>query len=401
MKRVTVIGCGPGNPALLTMRAGEALKNAGLVIGSERLIADFAPLYTGERTACYRPDDIARLIRESPHMDICVLMGGDVGFYSGAKKLYPLLDNMETETICGISSVQYLAAKLCRSWQNMRLVSAHGIPCDAVCDVLSSPETFFLTGGAVTPAIICRQLFESGMQGLHVTVGERLSFPDERLVSGTPVELMGMDFHAFSVVLVDNPAATDRFVTHGLSDDAFIRGDAPMTKREIRSVALSMLEIDASDILYDIGAGTGSVAVEMAYQARKGRVYAIERDESTFALLNRNREKHGAFNIAGIHGTAPEALEPLPAPNAAFIGGSGGGMPEILDLLMQKNPEVRLVLTAVTLETLTQALATLEKLGYETQTVQIAASRAEKVGAYHMMKAQNPVFIIAGRPKDA
>lgn len=399
MKQISIIGAGMGNPNLLTLEAKSALGQARLVVGSGRLMEDFASFTKGERAAAVKAEDIAALVRESTHESICILMSGDIGFYSGARKLYSLLDKFDLRTIPGITSVQYFAARLRRSWQDMHLVSAHGLSCDAVAEVLAHRETFFLTGGEITPAAVCAQLADAGMHHVAITVGERLSFPDEAIVTGTPEALRSRSFHSLSVLLADNPAPRSGPAVHGLPDAAFLRGQAPMTKREIRSVALSMLAVRFDDVLWDVGAGTGSVSVEMALQADHGHVYAVEKKEEAVALLCQNRHKHGAWNLTCVQGEAPQALEPLPAPDAVFIGGSGGELDEIMGLALRKNPSARIVVTAVTLETLTLAREAFKRHSLANQeVVQVAVSRAETVSSYHMMKAQNPVFILSGGP---
>lgn len=399
MKRVRIIGCGAGNPALLTGEAQAAIKEAELIVGSHRLMVDFSSLYRGEARSSINPQEIAGIIEKSEYRNICVLMSGDTGFYSGAKQLTALLGREQVELLPGISSVQLLAARLGRSWQGMRLVSAHGTDCNAVAEVMNHAETFFLTGGGETPTTLCGQLCKAGIHGLTVTVGERLSLPEERILSGPPEQFAESEFDSLTVLLVDNPGYDSALpVTPGLPDSAFARGKVPMTKREVRAVALSMLEVQRGDILWDVGAGTGSVSVELAQLACRGAVYAVERNPEAWPLLEENRERHGVYNLDLIQGDAPGILRALPAPDAVFIGGSGGELPEILRLIKEKNPTVRVVITAVTVETLSLGLAELEQQGFgDIELVQLAVSRGESVGAYHMMKAQNPVWILSGR----
>jgi precorrin-6Y C5,15-methyltransferase (decarboxylating) len=199
-------------------------------------------------------------------------------------------------------------------------------------------------------------------------------------------------------MLVENNKTIERpVVTHGIKDVLFERGQVPMTKNEIRSISLSKLQLRPGDIVYDVGAGTGSVSVEMALQAYEGSVYAVEFNEEALDLIRRNAEKFGAWNLEVVAGKAPEALADLPAPDRAFIGGSKGNLAEILELLVKKNPKIRVVVNAITLETMAEALEQFRKLGFEDiDVVQIFAAHGKAAGSYHMMQGQNPVFIISG-----
>ena len=183
---------------------------------------------------------------------------------------------------------------------------------------------------------------------------------------------------------------------HGIPDSAFIRDKVPMTKEEIRTVSLSKLRLGRDSVCYDIGAGTGSVSVEMALRAPYGKVFAIEKKELAFELLKKNKKKFAAENLILIQGTAPEALEELPAPDQVFIGGSSGNMRQILELLLQKNPQVRIVINCIALETVAETLNCIKELAVtDTEIVQVSVSKAKEIGSYHMMMGENPIYIIS------
>lgn len=182
----------------------------------------------------------------------------------------------------------------------------------------------------------------------------------------------------------------------GIPDQEFIRGDIPMTKQEVRILALVKARIGAAATVIDIGAGTGSLSVEAALLAPQGRVFAIEKQEEGAALIRANAAKFGAANIEVITGDAPGALAGLPAADAIFIGGSGGRLADILaaaDRLLK--PGGRLIVTAVTVETLQQALASLDdQAGYQTEAAGVQITRLRRAGAKHLFQANNPVYII-------
>lgn len=180
-----------------------------------------------------------------------------------------------------------------------------------------------------------------------------------------------------------------------MNDNAFIRGKVPMTKSEVRAISISKLSLSLDSILYDIGAGTGSVSVESAMQLPFGMVYAVEQKEEAIELIHKNREKFGVDNIEVVRGHAPDALVSLKTPTHAFLGGTSGEVEEILKLLLKKNPGIRIVMNVAALESLAQAMASLKRLSIEPEVVSVQIARAEKAGTYHLMKALNPVYILS------
>ena len=174
-----------------------------------------------------------------------------------------------------------------------------------------------------------------------------------------------------------------------------------MTKEEVRELAIAKLQIRRDDVIWDVGAGTGSVSVEAALAASAGRVYSIEKDDAALELLARNKERFGTSNLHIVSGTAPEALDGLPAPDRVFIGGSSGKLARIVEKALTANPHVRLCITAITLETLIEALSLIERFSLENaDVVQVSVARARELAGYHMMRAHNPIYILcADGPK--
>lgn len=393
--KVYLIGVGMGNPDTLTVGAKRAIEESGLLIGGKRLLEPFATLPC-ERRELVLPDDIAAALDGASCAQASVLLSGDVGFYSGAAKLYEKLDGHDVEVIPGISSLAYFCAKLRTPWQDAALVSAHGREHNAVGVIQSSTKTFCITGGKTKVSDICAALVERGLGGLKVAAGERLSYDDERIVLGTAEELAGMEFPDLAVMLVENPRPIERaFGAPSLPDSAFERGKAPMTKEEVRALAIAKLRISPDHVVWDVGAGTGSVSIEAARAANRGTVYAIEKNPDALELHARNRDALGAANMMIVAGSAPEALEDLPAPDRVFIGGSSGNMAAIVACATRKNPAVRICATAVTLETIADLMTCLRDNGVEAaDIVQLSVSRADEIGAYHLMRAENPIHLV-------
>ena len=182
-----------------------------------------------------------------------------------------------------------------------------------------------------------------------------------------------------------------------MRDEWFIRGEIPMTKSEVRAVSVSKLELCRDNIVYDIGAGTGSVSVEAALKVPEGHVYAFEQKEEGCALIRANAEKAGVKNLTVVPGKAPESLYGCPAPDRVFLGGSSGNMEEILDLVTELNPAVQIVINVIALESLSQAMEWFRKKGWEPEVVCMQVSRAAKRGPYHMMQAQNPIYVLTAQ----
>lgn len=395
--KIYLIGVGLGNPDTMTLEARRAIEECPVLIGAPRLLQ---PWPEKRCIALIAAAQIAQAIEELDVPCVGVLLSGDVGFYSGAKNLYPLLTGHQVVTIPGVSSVQYLCAKCQTTWQDVHLISAHGRTHNAPGEIQSHSKSFVLTGGDYRAGDLCAALTEWGMADTEVTVGERLSYPEERIVRGTARELAGQAFDSLAAVLVYNPHPIRQvWAAPGLEDDAFARDKVPMTKAEIRALAIAKLRIEASHTVWDVGAGTGSVSAECAYAAREGQVYAVERKPEAVALLEKNKARLGLTNLFVVEGTAPQALEALPSPDRVFLGGTAGNMEQILGLALEKNPAARIVATAVTLETIAEALRCFAAFNLDAQVVQVAVTRTRRVGGYHMMDAQNPVWIVSGEAR--
>ena len=391
-KRVVMAGIGMGSEDTRTQGVLRAVRESECVIGARRMVQS---VDTAGKRVCEAvlAKDIANIIRTGPELSYTVLLSGDTGFYSGAKSLLRELgDEVETEVMPGIGSLTYFCARLKRPWEDVRAISLHGRECDFIREVKNNAAVFSLLGGDSGAKEALRRLIDAGLGSVRVYVGENLGYPEETITCGTAQELAEKDFASLSVLLVENDAADLTPVTYGLPDDAFDRDKVPMTKEEVRSICVSKLALGRGSVVYDVGSGSGSVSVECSLVAYRGKVYAIEQKDTAIELTRQNAEKFGLVNLEVVPGSAPEALIPLPPPTHAFIGGSSGNMSQIVDLLLKKNPDVRIVATAVTLETLAE-LTALAKEFRVSESVEIQVNRPRSVGHYHLFNAQNPVYI--------
>ena len=393
--KVTLAGMGSGTWETLTMQAQEKLAASQAVIGAPRLLAALPPECKAQRFPAVAQDEILARLQALDCARAAVVFSGDSGFYSGARLLLPFLreQGYATEVLPGLSSVQMLSARLGRPWQDWRLVSAHGVDCDAVAEVMHGQPVFFLTGGSLDPAALCAQLAEAGLDSLPVTVGENLFCPDEAVIRGTAGELAGRTFASLSVLLAEPAPPMPRHIP-GWPDSWFIRGHAPMTKQMIRAAALGKLAVTPRDVCWDVGAGTGSVSIELAAGTR--RVYAVECMPEACALIRENRARHNAWNLTLVEGRAPAALEGLPPPDVVFIGGTRGELSAIVDAVLAKNPSARLCITAIALETLQTVMTAMTAHGIEAEVTQMSVSWTKATGGLHLLTANNPVFLITG-----
>ena len=320
-QKVTLLGIGMGSPKTLTLSGQEAVRNADLIVGAKRM-ADAVRFVGQDFLYEYRSKEISEYLKAHPeYTKVVVALSGDVGFYSGAKKLVELL-GPETEMICGISSVVYFMSKIGLSWDDAKIVSAHGKACNLISLIRTNRKVFSILGTGDGVRQLAEKLTFYGMGDVVLHVGENLSYDNEKILAKPARELVSYEGDPLSVICAYNPGAELDLATHGLPDEEFIRGKAPMTKTEVRTVSLSKLRLPKDAICYDIGAGTGSVSVEMALRASEGAVYAIEKKEDALALLHENKKKFALDHMYIVPGTAPEALEELPVPTHAFIGGS-------------------------------------------------------------------------------
>ena len=398
-RKITIVGIGMGTPEGMTVEAVNVVSEADLLVGAKRMIEsvcseakDVLEEYSADRIMAYVDE-------HKEYSNIVVLVSGDVGFYSAAKNLIEKINDSsyELDVKCGISSMVYMCSRLHTSWQDACPISAHGRDVNVVGAVRRNKKVFSLLNGSKGAEEMCSQLIRYGLDDVTVTIGQDLGCDNEIFITGHPSELKGKVDSELCVALIENQYySTSNPI--GIPDEEFIRGDAPMTKSEVRALSVAKLKLCDDSVVYDVGAGTGSVSVEMALVAVNGKVYAVEKEEVSIELIEQNKLKFKVPNLDIRCGFAPEALEHLPAPTHVFIGGSSGNLKEILQCILKKNSKVRIVINSVTLETLAETSDCIRELGLiEEEITNISVSKARKLGKYHLMTAQNPVYIAVCR----
>ena len=391
---IYLIGTGMDGDNTLTKEAREATERSDVLVGAARMTEPFQKL--GKPVfVSWRYEEITAFLNDCPYDSAAVLMSGDCGFFSGAEKLSAMLSGHETSIIPGIASPVYLAARIKKPWKDMRFVDLHGKSANVVRNVCRSEYCFFLLGGETGAEDICRRLVSYGMGDIKVFVGENMGRENERIVSGTAEELSCQSFEKLSVMITENPGF-EKGVRYGIPDDRFLRSDIPMTKSEIRAVVMSKLSPGESSAVWDIGCGTGSVSVECALCCTNGTVYSVDKKPEALELTVRNSVLFRCDNIVPVGGDIRDRIGDLPRPDAVFIGGASGRTDDIVSAAAADGNTPAIVITAVSLETLSEAVSALEKNGFYANVTEIAVTRTKRLGTHTMLSALNPVFIIEG-----
>jgi precorrin-6Y C5,15-methyltransferase (decarboxylating) len=400
--RLYIIGVGPGDPAQLTFAAAEAIRAADCVVAADRHICLVPENKKLLKLGCFE-ETFGNIERALNCGSAAVLVSGDTGIYS----LTPLLrkrfqGKAEILTLPGVSSPQYLCAAVGERWDDAAILSVHGreIAEARILDAVDrNARAIFLCGPDKTPQWLCRLLNDNGLGGVRVTVGERLSYSDQTITTGPASELADKKFDALSVVLTLNSAPWKKINTRPRDKD-FLRTEVPMTRECVRSAVVDMLELAQDSVLWDIGAGTGSVSAASAMQCRDGAVFAVEQKDAAAELIRNNMRKFHLHNVKVIAGDALEVIQSLQKPTHVFIGGSGAELPEIINFAARLGAGIRIVVSSVTLKTYSLAAELLSGERFEAfEAQQISVSSAKKVGGSVIMAAQNPVTLFAAVTK--
>jgi precorrin-6Y C5,15-methyltransferase (decarboxylating) len=381
-----------------------------VLVGGRRHL-DLFPEHPGEKVPLESPlSEAVELIgRISRNRRMAVLASGDPLFFGIGGRLSQAFGKERLFFIPNVTSLQVLCARICRPWGDVEAVSMHGRPGaapigDIVEKLKRGGKIAVFTDPSHTPAWIAGMLVRSGAPGCEFVVAEDLGGPCEK-VSLLPLsEAAAGKFSGLNLVLIlpvpRSPAdqKSEQVEIFGFKESEFAHEAGLITKMEVRAVALALLRLGPGQILWDIGAGTGSVSIEASRIAPLGRVFAVEKNESRHAMLLENLEKFGATGIEAVCGGAPEALEGLPDPDRVFIGGSGEALDEILDEVCGRIlPGGVVVQTVVLLETLERVRRFWNRSGWEVSVTQLQVSRSVPTGKDLRLEALNPVFIVSSR----
>jgi precorrin-6Y C5,15-methyltransferase (decarboxylating) len=405
-KAVTVVGIGDDGCKGLTARARDAIMAATWLVGGERHLA-FFPEFAGERIVLGRGttinaalDRIAKLCVEN---NVCVLASGDPLFYGVGGLVIQKIGAEHVAVIPHPTSIQWACAHAGIKWDDATVLSLHGRERTGfVTRLRTLAKAAVLTDADNHPAALAQYLIDHGVgdQDFGAIVCENLCGPGERIRRFTLSALAEMtDIGPLNVLLLlrPDPAWVPPPVLPFLPEDAYAKRmpkKGLITKREIRTLSLAALAIRPRSVIWDVGAASGSIAIEAAMLAREGRVYAIEVDPESVAICRDNVRALGVDNVEVVGGRAPEALLALEAPDAVFIGGSKGSMDAIIDLAWSRlRPGGRLVVNAITLENVNEAYQALRARDPELEVTLVQIARAEPLAHYLRYEALNPIQI--------
>jgi precorrin-6B C5,15-methyltransferase / cobalt-precorrin-6B C5,C15-methyltransferase len=407
LAKIHIIGVGGDGSAGMTARARELLGAAELVLGSETTLNLVGPTKAERVRIGSDLHEIVQLLEANlGRKRIVVLAGGDPLFYGVARYLCDRLGKDHFEVLPHVSSMQLAFARIKESWEEAYLTNLANHPLENVLDRIRTAETVGLfTSATEDPPAIARQLLVRGLDYFRAYVCENLGGPDERVTQGELAEIAEMEFAPLNVMILrrkpdrpDQPRTTARFRRFGNPDDVFTQSrpkSGLITQAEVRAIALAQLDIHPGNVVWDIGAGSGSVAIECAQLAEPGTVYAIEQDAADYHLILANAEMFGVKNVKAIHGTAPAVFAGLPAPDAIFVGGTKEVTRLIEAAYRALRPAGRLVVNVATLERLSATYDQLKALAHPVQLLMVNIARGMEQLETLRFEAVNPTFVLA------
>jgi precorrin-6Y C5,15-methyltransferase (decarboxylating) len=399
MKKIYVIGAGVEGQEGFPRRVLELIGKADLLLGGERQLELF-PDFPGERvTIGSNLGEVVERLKKNERRAV-VLASGDPLFFGIGRYLLRNLPDEELEFVPNVSSVQYAFAKIKEPWDDAVFVSAHGRGLKGAVDrIVANDKAAVLTDEENTPKAIAAELIERGRDGYAAWLCENLGTAEERIIATDVKGLLEIEAAPLNVLILikEYEAGGDEYVpTLGIPDEEFASIKKLITKEEIRVVTLAKLKLRHDMTLWDLGAGSGSVSIEADHLLPNGRIFAVERNPQCIEFIKENLNKFNARHVTLVEGEAPECLETLPDPDRVFIGGSGGNLWEILEAVDLRLPaEGRVVINAVTLDTLTAATEYFDNAGYQVEVTTVNIARTRPLTDYKMFEAYNPVYIIA------
>ncbi|WP_394154286.1 precorrin-6y C5,15-methyltransferase (decarboxylating) subunit CbiE [Vibrio maritimus] len=399
---ITVVGVPEDGCVSLSSKAVNAVSQARVVAGHPRHLAWF-PQFKGlflDMTDGFS-SWLLQVIEESAEGGVVVLASGDPLFFGIGTTLLKQLPKQELAFIPSHSSPQLAFSRLGISWPRAQYLSLHGRELIGIVSQMQSAELYvLLTDGTNTPQRIASHLVEFHQLQWKLSVCEQLGSVEERITSFSVEELANCqhDFDSLNIIVAER-LVDIRWGGHGqfASDHSFAKRtpkNGLITKESIRNLAITQLKVQAEDVVWDIGAGSGSIAIEAAKFAVEGMVYAVECNAECFDVIDANRRSHATDNVQLIKHKAPAGLTELPPPNAVFIGGSRGQMNDILELCWERlHSHGRMVVSAVTFDTASEVYQWLRTNSVDFDVQLINISHLQPLAHYHRYQAENPIHL--------
>jgi precorrin-6Y C5,15-methyltransferase (decarboxylating) len=398
--RVLVVGVGDDGPAGLPPGVLRRVHRADLLVGGRRHLEMFSDVAAERLAIAGGLEDVVQQVdAASAERQVVVLASGDPCFFGIGPLLASRLGRERVEIVPHVSSVALAFARLGLAWHDARVVSAHGRPLDqAVRASHGARKLAVLTDEANTPAVVAEAMLTAGADDARTWVFEHLGGARERQTASTLRRLRCETFEPLNVLVVPDLTWTARCrsIGFGLAESTYEHTAGQITKAEVRAISLSKLRLRPGGVLWDVGAGSGSLAIEAAGLAPGLRVYAVERSEKRLPLLRRNVDRLvTGGNVTVIEGTAPGALGSLPDPDAVFVGGSGGRLLEILEAARcRMRSSGRIVANLVTFEHQAAIFDWARSRSLTAEVVQIGVARGTDVVGLTRLQAENPVTIV-------
>lgn len=398
---VTVFGMGvEGRMSLPDHRQADILKMDELW-GSQRFLNEW-PEFMGKKVifSSHLTAQLEELRSRKEGEKIALLASGDPGFFGISNTLVNLLGEADVRIYPGLSSLQIAFARVSLPWHDAVLTSVHARPLIELIGLARRHlKLGILTDPRNSPTVISSRLIAAGIPDCRAIVFENLGMQTEKITDTSLSLISKQSFAPLNVmILIQNPKALSPCKSR--CDDDYEHQSGLITKRDVRLIALDRLGLMPDSCAWDIGAGSGAVAIEMAELAWQGQVYAIEKSSVQIEFIHRNKSRFGAFNLNIIPGEAPQVLTGLPAPQAVFIGGSGGKIVEILEFLLQlEGLDCRLAANFTLLENLNQAMQWFDARKIDAELTACSFSYGQKVGKGTRLNPMNPVYTLSARIK--
>lgn len=407
-EKVFIVGIGDDGLVGLSEQARRTLQEAELIFGSEHMLALLPPIRCEKVTVGTDLREVAqRIERNLSRKRMVVLAGGDPLFYGTARYLCDRVGKEHFDVVPHVSSMQLAFARVKESWEDAYLTNLAGRSIEEVVDRVRTAEKVGLfTSEDCSPEEFARELLRNEIDYFRAYVCENLGSPDERVTQGELDEIAEMAFAPLNVMILtrkpgraDRARPAERLRLFGNADEVFLQSRPRcglITQAEVRAIALAQMDIRPTSIVWDVGAGSGSVAIEAAQLASQGAVYAIEKNTEDYQLILLNAERFGVKNLHAVHGRAPESLQDLPTPDSIFVGATGRELGPLLHVAhRQLRPGGRLVVNAATLETLEQVWSTLKGLEGEPSAWMVQIARGTHQLGSVRFDALNPTFLLA------
>ena len=396
-QKIYLIGAGIEGWEGFGGKALEVINKADLLIGHQRLL-DIFPDFRGEKRTF---GDLSIMLDSLKTLEkmVVVLSSGDPNFFGIARFMLRNLPKERIEIFPNVTSVQYAFAQIKEPWDDAIFVSVHGRGLKSAIDkIIAADKVAVLTDDVNTPSALAKELIKRGVEGYEVYLCEDLGLPTEKITRTDVKGLVGMPASPLNILIMIKAwePTLENFPILGISDEEYHTAKKLITKQEIRAVTLAKLKLQNDLVVWDIGAGSGSVSIETGNLIPNGKVFALEKNPQYLSFLRENLKKFAAKNVILVEAYAPEGLDDLPDPDRVFIGGSGGMLEDIIEAVDRRlKPEGVIVLNAVTLDTLTKSVEFLEDHGYTVEVVCINVAKTRGLTEYKMFEAHNPVYIIS------